>query len=213
MRLGRQEGFYCSLRLRDNLRLTDVTNKVGLRVSLQEMKDMNKLSILIAILFLASCGAAPEGQAPSSNSGKQTSGETTTGQPSGVDVKVTRNGQPLAVFQAASDSTGVEALHSGNDLSIDLTSPGQKWILSISVSGAKTGVYRLAALREAGKAMIILTGGDEAMMVRAHTGELKLDEVSESYCSGSFKGTGPDATGNMYTYEGKFSRVRARRQE
>jgi len=132
----------------------------------------------------------------------------------GIDVKVTKNGEPLAVFKSASDATGVEALHSGDDLSIDLTSPGQKWILSISVSGAKTGVYRLAELREAGKAMIILTGGeDEPMMVRAHSGELKLDEVSESYCSGSFKGAGPDATGNTYTYEGKFSRVRARRQE
>lgn len=50
-------------------------------------------------------------------------------------------------------------------------------------------------------------------MVRAHTGELNLDELSESYCSGSFKGTGPDATGNTYTYEGQFSRVKARRDE
>jgi hypothetical protein len=61
--------------------------------------------------------------------------------------------------------------------------------------------------------MIILTGGDEAMMVRAHNGELQLDEVSESYCSGSFKATGNDATGKTYTYEGKFSNVRARRDE
>jgi hypothetical protein len=128
-------------------------------------------------------------------------------------VKVTQNGKPLAAFQPASEPPGVGALLTEDDLSIELTSPDQKWVLSISVSGVKTGVYRLAALREAGKAMIILTGGDEAMMVRAHTGELKLDEVSESYCSGSFKGTGTDATGNTYTYEGKFSRVRARRDE
>jgi hypothetical protein len=133
--------------------------------------------------------------------------------PSGIDVKVTRNGKPLAAFQSASDATGVGAIQTRDDLSIELTSPDQKWVLSISVSGAKTGVYRLAALREAGKAMVLLTGGDEAMMVRAHTGELKLDEVNESYCSGSFKGTGTDATGNTYTYEGKFSRVRARRDE
>lgn len=51
------------------------------------------------------------------------------------------------------------------------------------------------------------------MMVRADTGELKLSEVSETYCSGSFTGKGKDATGNKYTYEGKFSRVRAHRQE
>ena len=51
------------------------------------------------------------------------------------------------------------------------------------------------------------------MMVRANAGELKLSEVSESYCSGSFKGTGTDATGNKYTYEGKFSKVKAIRQE
>jgi hypothetical protein len=172
---------------------------------------MNKLLILFAILFLASCGATPQDPTPSSDSVKQKRGETATGQPSGIDVKVTQNGKPLADWKAASEATGVGALLTGDDLSIELTSPDQKWVLSISVSGVKTGVYRLAALREAGKAMIILTGGGEAMMVRAHIGELKLDEVSESYCSGSFKGTGTDATGNMYTYEGKFSRVRARR--
>jgi len=182
-------------------------------LSPQETKDMNKLLILFAILFLASCGTMPQDPTPSSDSAKQARGETATGQPSGIDVKVTQNGKPLAAFQSASETTGVGALLTGDDLSIELTSPDQKWVLSISVSGVKTGVYRLATLREAGKAMIILTGGGEAMMVRAHIGELKLDEVSESYCSGSFKGTGTDATGNMYTYEGKFSRVRVRRDK
>jgi hypothetical protein len=178
-----------------------------------ETKGMNKLLILFAILFLAACGATPQDPTPSSDSVKQTRRETATGQPSGIDVKVTQNGKPLADWKAASETTGVGALRTGDDLSIELTSPDQKWVLSISVSGVKMGVYRLAALREAGKAMIILTGGDEAMMVRAHIGELKLDEVSENYCSGSFKGTGTDATGNTYTYEGKFSRVSARRDE
>ena len=173
---------------------------------------MNRMLILIAAIFLAACSAAPD-QAPSNDSAKQTQGGTATGQPSGVDVKVTRNGTTLVAFQSASDNTGVGALLGKDDLSIEITSPDQKWVLSIGVSGAKAGVYRLAGLREKGKAMILLTGGEDAMMVRADTGELKLTEVSETYCSGSFKGTGKDATGNKYTYEGKFSRVRARRQE
>ncbi len=100
----------------------------------------------------------------------------------------------------------------GNDLSIEITSPDQSWVLSIGVP-AKAGAYRLAGMRENGKAMILFTGGEEAMMVRADTGELKLSEVSETYCSGSFSGKGTDATGNKYTYEGKFSRVKAFRQE
>ncbi|HEX6189730.1 MAG TPA: hypothetical protein VFZ40_16765 [Pyrinomonadaceae bacterium] len=128
-------------------------------------------------------------------------------------MRVTKNGKALADWKSASDATGVEALHTKDDLSIDLTSPGQKWVLSISVSGAKTGVYSLANLRESGRAMIVLTGGDEPMMAAAHTGELKLDEMSESYCSGSFKGRGTDGAGNTYTYDGKFSRVKARRHE
>lgn len=66
-----------------------------------------------------------------------------------------------------------------------------------------------------GKAMILLTGGNEGneMMARADSGELKLSEVSETYCSGSFMGKGTNATGNKYTYEGKFSRIKAFRQE
>ena len=106
------------------------------------------------------------------------------------------------------------ALLGRDDLAIEITSPDRQWVLSVGVSGTKAGVYRLAPLREADKAMILLTGGeDDVMMVRTETGELKLSEVSEAYCSGSFTGKGTDATGNKYTYEGKFSRIRARRQE
>jgi hypothetical protein len=177
------------------------------------MRDMNKMLLLMATIFLAACASAPE-ESPSSESAKQTRGETATNQPSGLEVKVTKNGAALAAFQSASDNGGVGALLGKDDLAIEITSPDRKWVLSIGVSGTKAGVYRLAPLREAGKAMIILTGGDDdVMMVRAETGELKLSEVSETYCSGSFMGKGTDATGNKYTYEGKFSRIRASRQE
>jgi hypothetical protein len=47
---------------------------------------MNKLLILIAILFLVSCGATPEDPTPSSNWAKQRSGETATRQPSGTAI-------------------------------------------------------------------------------------------------------------------------------
>src|SRR5688572_644615 len=112
---------------------------------------MNKLLILFAILFFASCGATPQDPTPSGDAVKQKPGETARGQPSGIDVKVTQNGKLLADWKAASETTGVGALLTRDDLSIELISPDQKWVLSISVSGVKTGVYRLAALREAGK--------------------------------------------------------------
>lgn len=140
-------------------------------------------------------------------------GETVTDQPSGLEVKVTKNGATLAAFRSASGNASVGALLGKDDLAIEITSPDRNWVLSVGVSGTKAGVYRLAPLREAGKAMILLTGGEDAMMLRAGTGELKLTEVSETYCSGSFTGKGTDATGNRYTYEGKFSRIRAHRQD
>ena len=173
---------------------------------------MNKMLLLLAVLLLTACGAAPD-QVPSSDSSKQTRGETASGQPSGVDVKVTRNNKTLTAFRSAGDNTGINALLAGDELSIEITSPDQKWSLTITVPRAKEGAYRLAPIRENGKAMIGLAGGDDMMMVVANAGELKLDELSESYCSGSFTGTGRDSTGNKYTYEGKFSKVRARRQE
>jgi hypothetical protein len=174
---------------------------------------MNKMLILISVIFFASCGTSPD--RASNESVKETRGEASTSQPSGIDVKATRNGKPLVAFQSASNNTGVGAMLVGNDLSVEITSPDQLWVLSISVSRAKAGVYRLAGTREDGKAMILLTGGNEGneMMARADSGELKLSEVSETYCSGSFMGKGTDATGNKYTYEGKFSRIKAFRQE
>lgn len=179
------------------------------------MKGMNKLLILFTALFFASCGGAPKDRTPSGDTDKQTRGKESTiaNQPAGLDVKVTRNGKTLTAFKSASDNTGVGALLAGNELSIEIASPDQSWVLNISASRAKEGVYRLAPMREDGKAMIVLAGGEEDMLVRADTGELKLDEVSDRYCSGTFKGTGKDATGNKYTYEGKFSRIRATRQE
>lgn len=173
---------------------------------------MNKMLILIATLFFAACGAAPD-QTSSRESAKQTQGEASTGQPAGIDVKVTRNGKPLAAFQSASNNTGVGAQLVRDHLSVEIMSPDQIWVVSVEVPDAKAGVYRLADMGQKGKAMVRLTGGEDAMMVRADTGELKLSEVSETYCSGSFSGNGTDAVGKKYTYEGKFSKVKVIRQE
>ncbi|MCA1625444.1 MAG: hypothetical protein LC768_09730 [Acidobacteria bacterium] len=173
---------------------------------------MNKILILIATLFLAVCGGAPADQTtPSSEPVKQARGETATGQSSGIDVKVTRNGEPLAAFQSPSDFSGVGAQLVKDHLSIEITSPDNKWVLTIDVPGAKAGVFPLSGAKEAGKSTIILLGDD--LFVRASAGELKLNEVSESFCSGTFTGTGTDTMGNKYSYEGKFSRVKVIREE
>ncbi len=173
---------------------------------------MKKMLILVAILFFVACGSATD-QSSSTGSAKQTRGEATTGQPSGIDVKVTRNGATLAAFQSTSDIAGVGAQLEKNHLSVEIMSPDQLWVVSIEVPDAKAGVYRLADMGQKGKAMVRLTGGEDAMMVRADSGELKLSEVSETYCSGSFSGKGTDAVGKKYTYEGKFSRVQVIRQD
>ena len=90
-------------------------------------------------------------------------------------------------------------------------SPDNKWVFSVEVPGAKAGAYGLTSENKAGKAMIRLMGDD--VMVRADTGQLKLTEVSDTYCSGSFNGTSTDLTGNKYSYEGNFSRVRVVKQD
>lgn len=171
---------------------------------------MNKMLILITTLFLAACGAAPDQTTPSSEPVKQAQGETATGQPSGIDVKVTRNGEPLAAFKSPSDFYGGAQLVKDH-LSIEIRSPDNKWVLTIDVPGAKAGVFPLSGAKEAGKATIILLGDD--LFVRASAGELKLNEASESFCSGTFTGTGTDTMGNKYSYEGKFSRVKVIREE
>ena len=171
---------------------------------------MNKMLILIITLFLAACGGAPD-QTPSSEPVKQAQGKTATGQPSGIEVKVTRNGETLAAYQSPSDFSGVGAQLVKDHLSIEITSPDNKWVLTIDVPGAKAGVFPLSGAKEAGKATIILLGDD--LFVRASAGELKLNEASESFCSGTFTGTGTDTMGNKYSYEGKFSRVKVIREE
>lgn len=169
---------------------------------------MKRLLILIIALLLSSCGSVAGDPPSAGKSAKQTSESDAAAQLTSTEVKVTKNGKTLTSFQ----SVNATALLVDNDLSIEIISPGQNWVLSLS-SPAKTGSYRLAAMREKVKAMIVLTGGEEARLARANTGALKLNEVSEAYCSGSFTGSGTDATGNKYIYEGKFSGIRATRQK
>lgn len=175
---------------------------------------MSKMLLLAAVIFFTACGSTKD-KSPASKADKPAQGESTSGQADGIDIKVTKNGAPLMAFQTANDNAGEGALLTGKDLSIELSSPDRKWDLMISVSGAKVGAYPLADVAKNGKAAIRLTGGedDNLMMTRADNGELKLDELSETSCSGSFKGTGSDATGNKYTYEGRFSRIKAFRQD
>jgi phosphate-selective porin len=173
---------------------------------------MKKTLMLVATLFFAACGGATD-QSSSTVSAKQTQAEASTGQPSGIDVTVTRNGKSLAAFQSAADMAGIGAQLEKDHLSVEIMSRDNKWVLLIEVPDAKAGAYRLTGMGEKGKAMVRLTGGDDAMMVRADSGELKLSEVSETYCSGSFTGKSTDATGNKYIYEGKFSKVRVIKQD
>jgi hypothetical protein len=173
------------------------------------MIDMNKMLILIVTLFFAACGVAPDRE--TSESVKQVQGAAVTDQSSGIDVKVTKNGTTHAAFQSISDISGVGAQLVQDHLSVEIMSRDNKWVLMIEVPEAKEGTYRLADKKETGNAMIILTGDDR--MLKPNTGELKLNEMSETYCSGSFTGTGTDWTGNKYSYEGRFSRVKVIRQE
>ncbi len=170
---------------------------------------MNKMLILIVTLFFVACGVGTDRE--TSKSVKQVQEAAAGDRSSGVDVKVTKNGTTYAAYQSVSDVSGVGAQLEQDHLSIELMSLDNKWDLTIEVPEAKEGTFRLADEKETGDAIILLTGDDR--FLKPDTGELKLDQMSETYCSGSFTGTGTDWTGNKYSYEGKFSRVKVIRQD
>ena len=169
---------------------------------------MKKVLLLMIALCFASCTAATTDVSKSSDASKTARGESSSGRTASVDIKVTKNGKPLATFQTANNAN-VSGIVTDDDLSIEISDADRKTHLSISVSGTKAGTYRLADTYQTGKAMLLLTGGDDAMMLRPDTGELTLDEVNDNHFSGSFTGKVTDATGKKYVYEGKFSKVRA----
>jgi hypothetical protein len=172
-----------------------------------KMKEINLLILFLTFLF-TSCG----GTAPADGGKNQVSNRSSTlaveTEDSGWEVKVTKNGAELASYKQVG-ARGVGAIFDGKLIQMYLASPDNKHVLMIDIQGSKTGFYPLPTQYEAAKAgearLNFMTEGPPALIPAK--GEVKLDEFSETSCSGSFTGTGTDIKGAKFTIEGSFSNL------
>jgi len=179
-----------------------------------EMRNINTLVLLVALLH-AACGSVSQGGGVVTNQVSERSPtQALKTDDSLYEVKVTKNGDVLATYNQKS-SRGVGALFDGKLIQMYLASPDNKHVLMIDIQGSKAGVYPLPTQYEAAKAgearLNFMTEAPPALI--PDKGEVKLDEFSETSCSGSFTGTSTDIKGAKFSIEGRFSKLAVKKAE
>jgi hypothetical protein len=178
-----------------------------------KMKEINLLILFVTFLFTA-CGGAAPADGGTNRVSNQSSTQAVKTDDSGWEVKVTKNGADLASYKQVG-ARGVGAIFDGKLLQMYLASPDNKHVLTIDIEGSKTGVYPLPTQYEAAKPgearLNFMTEAPPALI--PGKGEVKLDEFSETSCSGSFTGTGTDINGAKFTIEGSFSKLVVKKHE
>ena len=171
----------------------------------RELKMKYQAIMLVTLLFTA-CGVS----VPDSGGGKNQVSDPSSTQAvktdsSGWEVKVTKNGAELASYKQVG-ARGVGAIFDGKLIQMYLASPDNRHVLTLDIQGAKAGVYPLATQYEPAKPgearLNFMTEAPPALIPAK--GEVKLDEFSETSCSGSFTGTGADIKGAKFTIDGTF---------
>jgi carbon monoxide dehydrogenase subunit G len=152
---------------------------------------------------VANPGAAPASQkapgtvAPGATPAYSAVGHRADGSP--YEVAITRDNSALASYKDG----GGRATNADGRLTVELNSPDDDYSVVIEVAGAKVGTVPVVAAASPGNARLTATGPTMMLGARADAGELKIDELTNTSCSGSFKAK----RGTKYTFEGKFSKI------
>lgn len=166
-----------------------------------------KLIFLFVTFLLTACGSSAPGNS-GTNPFSDRSSTQAVKEDSRWEVKVTKNGVELASYKQVG-ARGVGAIFDGKLIQMYLASPDNKHVLTVDIQGSKAGVYPLATQYEPAKLgearLNFMTEAPPALIPAK--GEVKLDEFSETSCSGSFTGTGTDIKGAKFTIDGTFSKL------
>jgi hypothetical protein len=178
------------------------------------MKKINS-SLLILALSCAACGGAPRiGGSTASQIPKQSSTPVAQSDGTWYEVKVVRAGSELASYKYVGVRE-VGVISNGKAVTMFLNSPDNKNILTVDVRASAAGVYPLAdrfGADKPGEARLnFMTDG--APVLAPIIGEVRLDEFSDTSCSGSLSGSGTDIKGTSFSIEGTFSKLRVKRSK
>src|SRR5712692_7887369 len=178
------------------------------------MKHINKVLLLVSLLHASCSGVSQGGGVVTNQVSDGSSTRAVKSEDSGWEVKVTKNGAELASYKQVG-ARGVGAIFDGKLIQMYLASPDNKHVLTIDIQGSKAGVYPLPTQYETAKAgearLNFMTEAPPALI--PGKGEVKLNEFSETSCSGSFAGTGTDIKGANFSIEGSFSKLVVKKHE
>jgi len=188
-----------------------------------------RVALLATVLcFVCACGGSPKdpGQAatPAASSTRGTARPDTASAPAasapaesvhtaaapaGADgsfyeVSLTKDGAVLATYKSGGGTARQQTGH----LILELNSPDELYTVAIDVQATTPGTYPVAVEAKAGSAVVVAAGPSMMRGPMASAGELKIDQLTDTICSGTFKAT----QGTHYLFEGKFTKIPVSRQ-
>lgn len=177
------------------------------------MKNIDSMILFVTILLTACGGGVAPGNGVTNQSDRSSTQAVKTDS-SGWQVKVTKNGAELASYKQVG-ARGVGAIVDGKLIQMYLASPDNRHVLTIDIQGSKAGVYPIATQYEPAKPnearLDFMTEAPPALIPAK--GEVRLDEFSETSCSGTFNSTGTDINGAKFSIEGSFSNLVVKKHE
>lgn len=163
--------------------------------------------IAILSLFFMACGAGSS-DPNDRNTASDSQIETTPSSQknfSKAQIKITKNGETIADFEAP----GASALLDEGHLSIEFNSPDRRHSLMVEIENAQTGSFPITNMTQNNKAVLNFMSDDLPSMLSPNSGNLKISEMTETRCSGTFLGN-LERDGNRFTVEGSFENISVR---
>jgi hypothetical protein len=176
-----------------------------IQIKVIRRNQMKLAVLLISALLLATCGETPSNPETTSVEPNSSSTKTEAREDARFEVKVMLNGTELASYKQSGPR--IVVLNDGESLTMFLSSPDNKNVLTLVIQGTKAGNYPLPfhdGAPKPGEARLELMHDDKPPVRIATDGEVRLETLTKNLCSGSFKGTGTDINGGKFSIEGSF---------
>jgi hypothetical protein len=171
------------------------------------MKTVSK-SILFATLLLSACsGGTVDESAASAMDGQPATKTTATVAGSKTEVKIMKDGEALASYDNTYGEAAVDK--EGQTIGLSLNSADNKHTLMLVVEDTKAGVYPLRGGwgEKDQVSVMFITDVLPTPSLAFEKGEINITELTDKYCSGTFKATGTAGSKKGYSVEAVFTKL------
>lgn len=165
-------------------------------------------SILVAMFCFTACGGTSTADsAPGAATERTTAKITEPAAASSTEVKIMKDGATLASYDNTYGEAAVDK--EGRTIGLSLNSADNKHTLMLVVEDTKAGVYPLRGGwgEKDQVSVMFITDVLPTPSLAFEKGEINITELTDKYCSGTFKATGTAGSKKGYSVEAVFTKL------